>query len=510
MRCADGATRMCFPIIASFAADYEEQVIITVVKSGRHCTICTVGSEKREDLHLRALFRTHQSTQEQLKKQSVSNVKKNDENWVHPVENFAWKHSHLNIHQAMTLDPLHQLLKGVFKHLMSWILKELEITVKADRKAKGTKLNIVQANAVARLDETFRRVPRCQDLHIFQAFSQVQQWTGNEERSLIRQIIPVFAPVLLPKSPQMVQLAGDIDLSGYKSCKPAYCRRDCVTLRNFDPAEDAVIWNQVPRFKSLHATYAVDYIEKMWTDDARGTIKNFKGPEPKRLLNILVIRYRRLMKEDGDMLHFLPLMSMFYMIGNPLSIQHLRVTLREARKKSAIPWTDGKMSVEDLTLRILKSKMNQETQALKDMLDMAQLAGKRIAVETTLADQGGFNYVQARKDLLMFEMFPKTYKKYHDLKTSVNHLRGPKPLQLSPTEANKLRQNFEIARAEYESVEGYYQKWKDQGRAWYRLQKAFGREVILLLGAYKEFALTENKLATRFQALTYPRLIPTA
>jgi hypothetical protein len=198
---------MCFPIIASFAADYEEQFIVTGVKSGRHYTIFTVVSEEREDIRLCASFRTHQSTQNRLEKQSVSNVKKPDEEWVHPVENFAWKHSHLNIHQAMTLDLLHQLLKGVFKHLMSWILKALEITVKADRKTKGTKLNIVQANAIARLDERFRRVSRCQDLHVFQAFSQVQQWTGNEERSLVRQIIPAFTPLLLPKFPQMLQLA---------------------------------------------------------------------------------------------------------------------------------------------------------------------------------------------------------------------------------------------------------------------------------------------------------------
>jgi hypothetical protein len=37
------------------------------------------------------------------------------------VENFAWKHSYLNIHKAMMIDVLHQLLKGITIYLITWV-----------------------------------------------------------------------------------------------------------------------------------------------------------------------------------------------------------------------------------------------------------------------------------------------------------------------------------------------------------------------------------------------------
>jgi Plavaka transposase len=115
-------------------ADYEEQALLTGVMSGRQCTICTVPPSLREDLLQRWPMRTHEGMQEQIAKQrradsaaqnrttSGKNAKsskseeqkqREKEERVHDTENFAWHHPYTNIHSAMMVDMLHQLLKGV-------------------------------------------------------------------------------------------------------------------------------------------------------------------------------------------------------------------------------------------------------------------------------------------------------------------------------------------------------------------------------------------------------------
>ncbi len=46
---------------------------------------------------------------------------KSGDDWLHDVPNFAWGHAHVNIHGAMMIDILYQLLQGLFRHLMEWV-----------------------------------------------------------------------------------------------------------------------------------------------------------------------------------------------------------------------------------------------------------------------------------------------------------------------------------------------------------------------------------------------------
>ena len=54
--------------------------------------------------------RAHAATNISL---ATHRLAKTDDSWVHDVENFAWKHAHLNIHSSMMIDTLYQLLKGI-------------------------------------------------------------------------------------------------------------------------------------------------------------------------------------------------------------------------------------------------------------------------------------------------------------------------------------------------------------------------------------------------------------
>src|SRR5580658_5188464 len=115
--------RHCFPIITGIIADYEEQVLLTGIKSGRHCTICQVPPWERENLQKRWPKRSHAYTQELIAWQrqlgSLSDIDKEDKAMmVHDVDCFTWSHPYTNIHTAMMVDMLHQLLKGIIHYLI--------------------------------------------------------------------------------------------------------------------------------------------------------------------------------------------------------------------------------------------------------------------------------------------------------------------------------------------------------------------------------------------------------
>ena len=207
--CADGWTRRCFPVIAAMALDYEEQVKITGVKSNIHCTICTIPPNQREDLEASAPWRTHGSTQRQIMRQRLGNWRRDDAEWVHDIDCFAFGHAHVNIHATLAVDILHQLLKGVLMHALDWTIHLLQDRMSKipTRRAKAvvnpstSKSNsrsiVASKQMVANIiDKRFAVVPSYAGMRIFKQLSSVKQWTGKEAKSILRQMVPVFTPLL--------------------------------------------------------------------------------------------------------------------------------------------------------------------------------------------------------------------------------------------------------------------------------------------------------------------------
>ncbi len=91
--------------------------MITGIKSRMQCSMCQVPPKERENLCKTWALRTHESTQAQIALQEtekwIEDHSHRDPDCVHSVENFAWNHSFVNIHECMMLDILHQLLKRV-------------------------------------------------------------------------------------------------------------------------------------------------------------------------------------------------------------------------------------------------------------------------------------------------------------------------------------------------------------------------------------------------------------
>ena len=191
-------------------ADYEEQVLITGIKKAQHCSICIVPPHERENLTKRWDDRTHEHTQRQIDRQRLDGVERSNDNWVHEVENFAWKHPYLNIHKAMMVDILHQLLKGITMYLITWIKVLISNTLPAVRKRKRQGRTIKESAGSVQLDERFRCVTPFTGLKRFRHFSKVKQWTGVEQKAIIRQLIPVIAPLLSSKEPGAMHCAWAI------------------------------------------------------------------------------------------------------------------------------------------------------------------------------------------------------------------------------------------------------------------------------------------------------------
>ncbi len=97
MMCAEGRVRRYHPIIAGLSVDYEEQVVITGIKSGMQCFMCQVPLEERENLCKIWALRIHESTWAQIALQEteewIEDYGHGDPDCVHSMENFAW-----NIH----------------------------------------------------------------------------------------------------------------------------------------------------------------------------------------------------------------------------------------------------------------------------------------------------------------------------------------------------------------------------------------------------------------------------
>ena len=190
--------------------DYQEVTLITGIKTNEQCGTCQVPPTELQSILKQWPLRTHQQMRDQMQKQKSQKVNQSDQNWVHDINSFAWRHSFLNIHESIAVDMLHQLQKGVFRDLVRWtmdLVKDLVLGQRATKTKKKKDRSYKESPGLVQLDARFELVPRFPGLRHFNHFSHVQQWTGNEERDLLRIIIPVITPLLLPKAPHALAYA---------------------------------------------------------------------------------------------------------------------------------------------------------------------------------------------------------------------------------------------------------------------------------------------------------------
>ena len=262
--------------------DYEEQTLITGIKANQQCPICQVPPNERENLSRTWPPRTHEFTQERHRQQELLRLKRSDPEWVYPKINFAWDHFLLNIHEAMMTDVLHQLLKGLVPYLLDWLISLLQDSslVRPLRSGRGGMLELRHAGGTTQLDERFRCIPPFKDIKVFKNFSEIAQTTGKDQKSVVKQIVCIVAPLLSRSHPAVVYftraVADFVFLAQYRSHDEETLRYLDLTLTQID-----MLKHQFARFRpttkdgnhhfnipKLHAlTHYREYIERFGATD---------------------------------------------------------------------------------------------------------------------------------------------------------------------------------------------------------------------------------------------------
>jgi hypothetical protein len=119
--CADGALRLCFPILAAYIADNPEQCLIACVKNNM-CHRCTVETDERGNFG-RGVPRDPERTKLDLDAKAANTTTTTFvSNGLNAVDQPFWAGLRFtDIFTCLTPDLLHQLHRGVFKdHMLKW------------------------------------------------------------------------------------------------------------------------------------------------------------------------------------------------------------------------------------------------------------------------------------------------------------------------------------------------------------------------------------------------------
>ncbi|KAM6499160.1 hypothetical protein JOM56_004668 [Amanita muscaria] len=216
--CADGHYRWAIYGLGPYIADYPEQVLISGIVQN-WCPRCTAH---KDDLDASSSIpRTTEHNKD------IGELLNLGELWreyglVGDVEPFTSEFPRANIHELLSPDLLHQLIKGTFKdHLVEWVNAYIQ------KKHPG-------AAGQAILDDIDRRMaaaPSFTDLRRFPQGRGFKQWTGDDSKALMK----VYLSAIEGYVPnQMLRAIGAF----LEFCYIA--RHDAITEKTLEDLEDVL------------------------------------------------------------------------------------------------------------------------------------------------------------------------------------------------------------------------------------------------------------------------------
>jgi hypothetical protein len=180
MMSGDGIWRRCHPIFASFVGDYPEQVLVTCTHNNR-CPKCLVPPNEL-GLHARYPPRNYDQAIDAYL------LADGDAHAFHsacrgagqkPVFHPFWESLPLaNVFVSITPDILHQLLQGVFKHMITWLI--------------GT-------FGAAEIDARCQSLPPNHHISVFaKGISGLSRVTGKEHKNMSRILLGLIMDLPVP------------------------------------------------------------------------------------------------------------------------------------------------------------------------------------------------------------------------------------------------------------------------------------------------------------------------
>ncbi|KAF7796680.1 hypothetical protein EIP86_007863 [Pleurotus ostreatoroseus] len=185
-RCADGHYRRIVYGLGPYIADYPEQALLACIYICR----CTAPHDDLDGGH--AGRRSHEHTQILLDALDAK-VLWDDYGIVADLIPFTAGFPYADIHELLSPDILHQIIKGTFKdHLVTWVEEYL---VQEHGKAGA-------AAILADIDRRIAAVPSFPGLRRFPEGRGFKQWTGDDSKALMKVYLPAIAGHV---PPQMVR-----------------------------------------------------------------------------------------------------------------------------------------------------------------------------------------------------------------------------------------------------------------------------------------------------------------
>ncbi|KAG1811595.1 hypothetical protein EV424DRAFT_1327573 [Suillus variegatus] len=177
----NGIPRWLFPVILILSADYEEQCMMSLIR-GRGgkcpCPVCLVPLAELHDLSKSYPIRTVEEAQEALRVHKLSKAQGEQvlkALGLRPVANVFWLVLRSSPHDALSLDRLHSLHAGLWKHLLG----ELKIILASlGRDAQEAFENHRIAN-----------FPRWRNLNHFESVINISFTDGNKYQDLSKQTL---------------------------------------------------------------------------------------------------------------------------------------------------------------------------------------------------------------------------------------------------------------------------------------------------------------------------------
>ncbi|KAN0138098.1 hypothetical protein V8E53_003987 [Lactarius tabidus] len=186
-RCPDGHYRRVIYDIGPFIADYPEQVMLSGVVQG-WCPRCT---SKSSNLDRERGRRTRALTDLLVDTPEFSSAELWDQYGINnDIIPFTNDFPHADIHESLSPDLLHQIIKGSFKdHLVSWIGKYI---VRTYGKSRGQEI-------LDDIDKRIAMTPPFPGLRCFKQGWRFKQWTGDDSKALMKVYIPAIADYVHPQ-----------------------------------------------------------------------------------------------------------------------------------------------------------------------------------------------------------------------------------------------------------------------------------------------------------------------
>ncbi|TFK60592.1 hypothetical protein BDN72DRAFT_872887 [Pluteus cervinus] len=177
-RCPDGHFRRIIYDLGAFIADYPEQVVLAGIVSG-WCPKCTA---QLGDTDSRGIPRSHDHC-DGLQTHFGEDILWDEWGIDDGVIPFTRDFPRADIHELLSSDLLHQVIKGTFKdHLVTWVEEYLQLTHEKSTAAKF----------MDELDRRLAATPTFPGLRRFKQGRRFKQWTGDDSKALMKVFLPAL------------------------------------------------------------------------------------------------------------------------------------------------------------------------------------------------------------------------------------------------------------------------------------------------------------------------------